>query len=154
MWKWFRCKRKIKYVFVAGTLVSLILSWGKNFPILTDFFIDTIPMYNKFRAVSSIQVILELCIPVLAIMGLQSFFKEEKDQQLKGLYLSGGVFFGIIAFLIAIKSQFSFSGGSDAYYLQNYGSEFINALKEDRKSLYSADLLRSGFLVFLAFGLL
>jgi hypothetical protein len=147
-------KRKIKYVFVAGTVVSLILSWGKNFPILTDFFIDTIPMYNKFRAVSSIQVILEFCIPVLAIMGLQSFFKEEKAQQLKGLYLSGGVFFGIIAFLIAIKSQFSFSGGSDAYYLQNYGSEFINALKEDRKSLYSADLLRSGFLVLLAFGLL
>ncbi len=147
-------KRKIKYVFVAGTVFSLILSWGKNFHILTDFFIDTIPIYNKFRAVSSIQVILELCIPVLAIMGLQSFFKEEKAQQLKGLYLSGGVFFGIIAFLIAIKSQFSFSGGSDDYYLQNYGPEFINALKEDRKSLYSADLLRSGFLVLLAFGLL
>ena len=147
-------KRKIKYVFVAGATVSLLLSWGKNSPILTDFFIDTIPMYNKFRAVSSIQVILELCIPILAIMGLQSFFKEEKDQQLKGLYLSGGVFFGIIAFLVAIKSQFSFSGGSDSYYLQNYGPEFINALKEDRKSLYSADLLRSGFLVFLAIGLL
>ena len=147
-------KRKIKYVFVAGAVFSLLLSWGKNFPLLTDFFIDTIPLYNKFRAVSSIQVILELCIPVLAIMGLQSFFKEEKEQQLKGLYLSGGVFFGIIAILIAIKSQFSFSGGSDDYYLQNYGPEFINALKEDRKSLYSADLLRSGFLVLLAFGLL
>jgi len=147
-------KRKIKYIFVAGALVSLVFSWGKNFPILTDFFIDTIPLYNKFRAVSSIQVILELCIPVLAIMGLQSFFKEEKEQQLKGLYLSGGVFFGIIAFLITIKSQFSFSGGSDDYYLQNYGPEFINALKDDRKSLYSADLLRSGFLVLLAFGLL
>lgn len=147
-------KRKIKYVFVAGAVFSLLLSWGKNFPLITDFFIDTIPLYNKFRAVSSIQVILELCIPVLAIMGLQSFFKEEKEQQLKGLYLSGGVFFGIIAFLIAVKSQFSFSGGSDDYYLQNYGPEFINALKEDRKSLYSADLLRSGFLVLLAFGLL
>ena len=147
-------KRKIKYVFVAGAVFSLLLSWGKNFPLITDFFIDTIPLYNKFRAVSSIQVILELCIPVLAIMGLQSFFKEEKEQQLKGLYLSGGVFFGIIAFLIAIKSQFSFSGSSDDYYLQNYGPEFINALKEDRKSLYSADLLRSGFLVLLAFGLL
>lgn len=146
--------RKIKYVFIAGAVFSLLLSWGKNFPILTDFFIDTIPLYNKFRAVSSIQVILELCIPVLAIMGLQSFFKEEKEQQLKGLYLSGGVFFGIIVFLIAIKSQFSFSGGSDDYYLQNYGTEFMNALKEDRKSLYSADLLRSGFLVLLAFGLL
>ena len=147
-------KRKIKFVFVAGALVSLLLSWGKNFPALTDIFIDTIPLYNKFRAVSSIQVVLELCIPVLAIMGLQAFFKEEKEQQLKGLYLSGGVFFGIIAFLIAIKSQFSFSGGSDAYYVQNYGPEFVNALKEDRKSLYSADLLRSGFLVLVAFGLL
>ena len=147
-------KRKIKYVFVAGAVFSLLLSWGKNFPLITDFFIDTIPLYNKFRAVSSIQVILELCIPVLAIMGLQSFFKEEKEQQLKGLYLSGGVFFGIIAFLIAIKSQFSFSSTTDPYFLENYGPEFIDALKEDRKSLYSADLLRSGFLVLLAFGLL
>jgi hypothetical protein len=150
----FMDKRKIKYVFVAGALVSLVLSWGKNIPFLTDFFIDFVPMYNKFRAVSSIQVVLELCIPVLAIMGLQSFFKEEKDHQLKGLYTSGGVFIGIIAFLLAIKSQFNFSGGSDAYFLQNYGPEFIAALKEDRKSLYSADLLRSGFLVLVAFGIL
>jgi uncharacterized membrane protein YfhO len=87
-------------------------------------------------------------------MGLQSFFKEEKDQQLKGLYTSGGVFIGIIAFLLAIKSQFNFSGGSDAYFLQNYGPEFVDALKEDRKSLYSSDLLRSGFLVLVAFGIL
>jgi hypothetical protein len=150
----FMDKRKIKYIFVTGALVSLVLSWGKNFPILTDFFIDFVPMYNKFRAVSSIQVVLELCIPVLAIMGLQSFFKEEKDQQLKGLYTSGGVFIGIIAFLLVIKSQFNFSGGSDAYFLQNYGPEFVDALKEDRKSLYSADLLRSGFLVIVAFGIL
>jgi len=147
-------KRKIKYIFIAGALVSLVLSWGKNIPFLTDFFIDFVPMYNKFRAVSSIQVVLELCIPVLAIMGLQSFFKEEKDQQLKGLYSSGGVFIGIIAFLLVIKSQFNFSGGSDAYFLQNYGPEFVDALKEDRKSLYSADLLRSGFLVLVAFGIL
>jgi uncharacterized membrane protein YfhO len=87
-------------------------------------------------------------------MGLQSFFKEEKDQQLKGLYTSGGIFIGIIVFLLAIKSQFNFSGGSDAYFIQNYGPEFIDALKEDRKSLYSADLLRSGFLVLVAFGIL
>ena len=150
----FMDKRKIKYIFVAGALVSLVLSWGKNFPILTDFFIDFVPMYNKFRAVSSIQVVLELCIPVLAIMGLQSFFKDEKDKQLKGLYTSGGVFIGIIAFLLVIKSQFNFSGGSDTYFLQNYGPEFVDALKEDRKSLYSADLLRSGFLVLVAFGIL
>jgi len=50
--------RKIKYVFLAGTLVSLMLSWGKNFSLLTDFFINCVPMYDKFRAVSSIQVII------------------------------------------------------------------------------------------------
>jgi len=68
-------KRKIKYAFLLGSLVALMLSWGKNFDSLTNFFIDFVPMYNKFRAVSSIQVLLELCIPVLAIMGLHSFLQ-------------------------------------------------------------------------------
>lgn len=147
-------KRKIKYAFLAGAIFALLLSWGKNFPILTNFFIDYVPMYNKFRAVSSIQVLLELCIPVLAIMGLQSFFKTEKEQQWKGLYSAAGVFFGIIALLFLFKSQFSFSGGNDGYFAENYGPDFINALKEDRKSLYSADLLRSAFLVFAVAGIL
>ncbi|HTG65627.1 MAG TPA: hypothetical protein VL859_04555, partial [Flavobacterium sp.] len=53
-------ERKIKYAFLSGAVVALVLSWGKNFPALTDFFIDYVPMYNKFRAVSSIQVVLEL----------------------------------------------------------------------------------------------
>jgi hypothetical protein len=70
-------ERKIKYVFLTGAITALMLSWGKT-SILTDFFIDYIPMYNKFRAVSSIQVIIELCFPVLAVMGLQSFFKLDK----------------------------------------------------------------------------
>jgi len=68
-------KRKIKYAFLAGAILSLFLSWGKNIGFLTNFCIEYIPMYNKFRAVSSIQVILELCLPVLAIMGLTSFLK-------------------------------------------------------------------------------
>jgi hypothetical protein len=55
-------KRKIKYAFLAGAIFSLLLSWGKNFALLTDFFIDYVPAYDKFRAVSSIQVLLELCI--------------------------------------------------------------------------------------------
>ena len=140
-------KRKIKYAFLAGAMLSLLLSWGKNFPVLTNFFIEVVPMYNKFRAESSIQVLLELCIPVLAILGLQSFFKAQKEQQVKALYTSGGIFFGLVTLLFIFKSQFSFSGGSDDFFIQNYGPEFINALKEDRQSLYSADLLRSGFLV-------
>jgi len=143
----FNDKRKLKYAFLAGALLSLFLSWGKNFPGLTNFFIDYVPMYDKFRAVSSIQVILELCIPVLAIMGLQSFFKSDQQTQLKSFYKSAGTFFGIILLLFVFKSQFSFSGMHDESMLKQYGPQFIDALKSDRESLYSADLLRSGFLV-------
>lgn len=150
-------ERKIKYVFLSGAVVALILSWGKNLPALTDFFIDHVPMYNKFRAVSSIQVILELCFPVLAIMGLQSFFKLEKENlklQKKALLEAGVFSFGVILILFLCKSLFSFSGGSDSYYLENYGPDFVSALKEDRMSLYSADLLRSGFFILLSAGIL
>lgn len=148
--------RKIKYVFLSGALVSLVLSWGKNFPLLTDFFIDYIPMYDKFRAVSSIQVILELCFPVLAVMGLQSFFKakEEPKLQQKALVQTGTFGIGIIIILVFAKGMFHFTGSSDNYFLETYGPAFVDALKEDRKSLYSADLLRSGFFIVLTFGIL
>ncbi|HKO78581.1 MAG TPA: YfhO family protein, partial [Flavobacterium sp.] len=147
-------ERKIKYVFLGGAFLTLILSWGKNFPALTDFCIDHIPMYNKFRAVSSIQVILELCFPVLAIMGLQSFFKLEKEKQLKPLLQSGAVGLGLIIVLFLSKSLFSFTGASDSYLIESYGPSFVDALKADRKSLYSADLLRSGFFILISAGTL
>lgn len=150
----FNDQRKLKYAFLAGALLSLFLSWGKNFPGLTNFFIDHVPMYDKFRAVSSIQVILELCIPVLAIMGLQSFFKSDQPTQLKALYKSAGTFFGIVLVLFLFKSQFSFAGMHDDMLLKQYGPQFIEALKSDRKTLYSADLARSGFLVLICAGML
>ena len=150
----FADKRKIKYVFLSGAIVALVLSWGKNFPALTDFFIDNVPMYNKFRAVSSIQVILELCFPVLAIMGLQSFFDLEKEARFKALWQSAAVGFGIIAVLFLMKGSFSFSGENDAYFRENYGPGFVDALISDRMTLYSADLLRSGFFILLAAGVL
>ncbi len=148
--------RKIKYVFLSGALVSLVLSWGKNFALLTDFFIDYVPMYDKFRAVSSIQVILELCFPVLAIMGLQSFFKakEEPKLQQKALVQTGVFGLGVILILVVAKSAFHFTGSSDSYFMQTYGPAFVDALKEDRMSLYSADLLRSGFFIVVTFGIL
>ena len=148
--------RKIKYVFLSGALVALVLSWGKNFSLLTDFFIDYVPMYDKFRAVSSIQVILELCFPVLAIMGLQSFFKAQDEPKLqqKALVQTGVFGIGIIIILVFAKSMFHFTGSSDNYFLESYGPAFVDALKEDRMTLYSADLLRSGFFIVLTFGIL
>ena len=140
-------KRKLKYVFAAGALLSLILSWGKNFPIVTNFFIDFVPMYNKFRAVSSIQVILELCIPVLAVLGLYSYFKEKEEtiklEALKKTAISVGVVLGI---LFLGYFMFQFRGGADDYYSQAYGEigpQFVKALIEDRKSLYISDLFKS-----------
>lgn len=150
----FTDKRKIKYLFLSGAIAALILSWGKNIPALTDFFIENVPMYNKFRAVSSIQVILELCIPVLAVMGLQSFFDLEKEARFKALWQSAAVGFGIIIGLFLLKSSFSFAGSSDSYFRESYGPAFVDALKEDRMSLYSADLLRSGFFILLTAGIL
>ena len=146
--------RKIKYVFLSGAVASLLLSWGKNFPVLTDFFIDFIPMYDKFRAVSSIQVILELCFPVLAIMGLQSFFKLAKEQHFTPLWQAAAISFGTIVILFLSKGMFSFAGANDGYYLESYGPQFVDALKSDRKSLFNADLLRSGFFIIVTAGVL
>ena len=81
----FVVKNRLKWRLLAGSLMALVLSWGKNFGILTDFMIDYFPLYNKFRAVSSIQVLLELCVPILAIVGLQQFLKTEEEQRKKYL---------------------------------------------------------------------
>jgi hypothetical protein len=146
--------RKIKYVFFGGAMIALVLSWGKNFPSVTNFFIDNVPMYDKFRAVSSIQVILELCFPVLAIMGLQSFFQLDSDQQKKGLLQTTIFGVGVMAILFFAKGIFNFSGSGDEYFLKSYGPAFVDALKADRKTMYSADLLRSTFFILLVAGAL
>jgi hypothetical protein len=144
--------RKIKYVFFGGAMIALVLSWGKNFPVLTNFFIDYIPLYDKFRAVSSIQVLLELCFPVLAVMGLQSFFQLDQNQQKKGLLQSTLFGLGVLLILFLFKGTFSFSAASDDYFIKNYGPAFVDALKADRKTMYSADLLRSAFFILLVAG--
>jgi len=157
----FHDKRKIKYAFLAGAIISLLLSWGKNFSALTDFFIDYVPFYDKFRAVSSIQVILELCIPVLAIMGLQSFFKNSENQK-KSLLYTAATAIGLVVLIFIFKGAFSFSGAMDGQIAdmlsqgqdKTFGQGFIDALKEDRMDLFKTDLLRSGFFMVVTFGLL
>ncbi|WP_396209972.1 YfhO family protein [Flavobacterium sp.] len=154
----FHDQRKIKYVFLAGALLSLVLSWGKNFDGLTRFFIDYVPLYDKFRAVSSIQVVLELCLPVLAVMGLQSFFTTEKEKQWNSLWKAAATSVGILVALFFVKGAFNFSGAMDEQLIQlfgesqdkSFGVNFINALKEDRMNFYTSDLMRSGILIAVA----
>lgn len=141
--------KKIKYILLTGAIVSLLLSWGKNFSVLTDFFIHYVPMYNKFRAVSSIQVVLEMCIPALAVLGFHEFFKvEDKKQQWNFLWKSAAVSFGLLLVLFVFKGAFDFAGGNDAYYNEAYGPDFMRMLREDRASLYTKDIMRSmGFVI-------
>ena len=111
-------------------------------------------MYNKFRAVSSIQVLLELCMPVLAVLGFYNFFKMEDEKKWDALWKTGAIVIGVLVLLLFVKSLFDFSGVNDDYYLQSYGPEFMQALKEDRSSLYTSDVFRSIMLVIAVFGIL
>ncbi|MCG7501433.1 YfhO family protein [Tenacibaculum sp. Mcav3-52] len=151
----FLVKGRLKYWLVAATIFSIVLSWGKNFSIITDFFIDYIPLYNKFRAVSSIQVIAELCVPLLGILALKEFFSsenssEEKENAVKkAFYIVGGI---SLLFLLFGSSLFAFEGLRDAQYQQL--PELIDALIADRKSMLFNDSLRSLLLVLVVAGML
>ncbi len=147
-------KRRIKYALVAGAIFSILLSYGKNFEPLTSLFIDYVPMYNKFRAVSSIQVILELCLPVLAALGLNAFINSDEEERKKPLLYSGAIVGGLLIVILMANGVFTFSGANDKYYAQQYGPEVMKVLKEDRESMYYATIFRSlGFLA-AAFGIL
>ena len=153
----FLVKGRLKWWLVAGTIMSLLLSYGKNLGFLTDLFIDYFPLYNKFRAVSSIQVILELCIPVLAIFGLVKLFSDfnKKEEKLKALKYTTVITGGIALILLLFKgSLFEFVGGNDGRYIQAYGQGFIDAVKTDRRSLFVNDTLRTLVLVLLSAGVI
>ena len=126
---------------LSAIFLSLMLSYGKNLNFLTEFFINNIPFYNKFRAVASIQVILELCIPVLSIFGLQQLFDSSISNKKKfnALTYTFIFFIAILLALLAMMSSLKFSGISD----QILGEEIISALIEDRKSIYSSQLMRT-----------
>ncbi len=150
----FLVKGRLKWWLVGGTLLSLLLSYGKNLGFLTDFFTDYVPLYNKFRAVSSIQDVLELCIPVLAIFGLVRLFNdfEKKEEKLKALKFSALIAGGIALLFLVFKSSFDFVGINDGVFRQNYGQAFIDAVKQDRKSIFTSDTIRTLILVLLSAG--
>ncbi|WP_091425644.1 YfhO family protein [Formosa sp. Hel1_31_208] len=152
----FLMKGRLKWWLVGSTILSLLLSFGKNLGFLTDFFIDYVPLYDKFRAVSSIQVLLELCIPVMAIFGLVKLFNnfDKVEDKLKALKYSTLITGGLaLLFLVFKSSLFDFVGANDGYYRQvygEYGIGFIDALKEDRQAFFTHDTLRTLALVLLS----
>ena len=126
---------------IVGSILSLILSWGKNFPILTNLFIDYFPLYNKFRAVSSIQIILEFCIPVIAAIGLYHFFKEKRSNKILIKVFLG--FCSILFIIFALKGSYSYSSAFDPYLQNNYGAAFLEQIIIARKEVFQNDLLRA-----------
>ncbi len=142
----FLLRGRLKWWAVSAFVLTLLLSWGKNFSGLTEFFIDYVPMYDKFRAVSSIQVIIELILPILAIVGLHQFFSqfEREEEKKKALLWSTGIVGGITLIFILFKSAlFDFASPYDSYFRDEMGLPFLEAIREDRMSLFTSDALRS-----------
>ena len=157
----FIVKGPLKWALIGATFFSIVLSWGKNFMPLTDFFIDYVPLYNKFRAVSSILVIAEFTIPLLAIFALKRLLEEPEilKQEKKPLGISLLLTAGI-ALLLAVAPGSIGSGyvpAQEAQMLQNAVnqqmipanelSDILANLGEMRAELVSSDALRSFIII-------
>ena len=127
-------------------MVSLILSWGKNFDFLTSAMIDFFPFYDKFRAVSSIQVLLEFCIPLLAVIGISMFFSNKVQFKLKkkSLLKTSLIFIPLLIIYFFGDLMFSFTG---QYEIFSGYPEILNLLIEERKYLLKSDALRSMLII-------
>ena len=138
-------KGPMRNSLIFGTLLSLFLSMGKNVPIITDFFIYNFPFYNKFRAVSSIQVILEICLPVLASIGLYYLFYNYKKLKFNQFIKIAIIPIVLLLVVFLSKDMLSFNGINDSYLREIYGSDLFLKIKSARESIFQADILRAIF---------
>ena len=151
----FVVKGPMKWALLGATAFSILLSWGKNFMELTDFFIDYVPMYNKFRAVSSILVIAEFTIPLLAMLALKEIvsspdiLKERRKEFLVSFGLTGGL---ALLFAVMPKVFFpSYISTMEMNALQSFPTDqlvpLLANLEEVRMSLFTSDAWRSFFII-------
>ncbi len=152
----FLVKGKLKKWLVGVVVFSILLSWGKNLNFLTNFFIDYVPMYNKFRAVSSIQVIAELAVPLLGILGLNELFNKSNTTEIKlkalknSFFIAGGI---ALIFTLLGTNLFDFEGLRDASYDQLLPGLLENIVA-DRKAIFFSDSLRTLIFVVISAGVL
>jgi len=153
----FLVRGRLKWWVLGAFFLCLFLSWGRNFEFLTEFFIEYVPLYNKFRAVSSIQVIIELILPVLAVVGLHQFFNDfvKKEEKVNALKWSAIIVGGITLIFIVLGGQlFDFASPYDAQVREGLSNQIVESLRVDRASLMQADAIRSLIFVILTGGVL
>lgn len=142
-----------KWWLIAIIVLSLMLAWGKNFMVLTEFFANNVPLYAKFRDMTNNLLIAQFAIPLLAFLGIRAWFMDEKrddKDKLKKLYIGAGIAGGVALIFTLLPGMFlSFSGFKDA------GSSLsLDALMADRETLARKDAFRSLIFVLLGAGVL
>lgn len=151
----FIVKGPMKWALFAATVLSVLLAWGKNFMPFTNFFIDYVPMYAKFRTVASILVIAEFTIPLLAMLALKKIVDESEilTKRIKTVYLSFGLTGGI-AILFALFPTLFFSdfiSSNEMKALMTLPQEYVNPvidnLRDMREAVFTADCWRSALVV-------
>ena len=163
----FLVKGPMKWCLVAATALSILLSWGKNFMGFTDFFLDYVPMYDKFRTVASILVIAEFTIPLLAMLALKKIVEDPdcfsgKDDHIARVHyitisfaLTGGL--ALLFWLMPDVFFGNYISSSDQMYMQQYVSagyipqemagQILSNMSEMRRAMFTADALRSFIVV-------
>ena len=157
----FIVKGKYKWALLAATVLSILLSWGKNFMGFTDFFLDFVPGYNKFRAVSMTLVIAEVCMPLLAFLALAEIFKnpEVLKNNMKYFWISLGLTGGFcLVFYIMPQTFFNFLSKGESVQFQQLMSgkdgamyqTFATQLENVRVEIFKKDAMRSLLFIIVA----
>jgi len=149
----------LKWWLLTVTVLSILLSWGHNFMAFTDFFMEYIPGYNKFRAVSMTLVMAEVAMPILALLALKVLFEKHLDQKklFKSLQIATLIAGGLTLLFVIMPGLFlSFSAASDALMQKQYQFPdwMMQAIRDDRARVVRLDALRSLVFIVLAAGLL
>ena len=150
----FIVKGTVKWSLLAATILSVLLSWGHNFMPFTDFFIDYMPMYSKFRTVASILVIAEFTIPLLAMLALKRIVDEPEllTRKIKYVYISFALTAGIAAvFALGGGAFFDFISSSEHQALSQFPADQLNPLLDNltslREQIFAADCWRTFFII-------
>lgn len=140
----FFASKKYRYWILGATILTVLLAWGSNFMPLSDFFIEYVPFYSKFRAPSSILVVVELLFPLIAIIGLYRFFNSEtleEDYKKKILTYVGGGTLGLTLILIVFgKSILGFATDNEKVYLPPF---LLDYLVDERFSMFRTDAIKA-----------